>query len=115
MEKSQNPVEQQKAALDIRSFLDNPTPKQNILFRALLMCLVKLKRESLHANADINPITLDLNNTISYDTVNNVFLINGAVWNEKPSTLAKFVQAIDVTDTMIKIVSDRSEMLSLGQ
>lgn len=115
MEKSQNPVEQQKAALDIRSFLDNPTPKQNILFRSLLMCLVKLKRESLHANTDLNPVVLDMNNTITYDTAHDMFLINGAVWNQKPSTLAKYVQSLSVTDTMIKIVSDRSELLSTGQ
>lgn len=112
MEKQQNPIEQQKAALDIRSFLDNPTPKQNILFRVLLMCLIKLKRESLQVNEDINPIVLDMNNSISYDTANDEYLINGAVWDKKPSTLAKYVQILNVTDTMIEIVTERSKQLS---
>ena len=108
-------LNQQKAALDINSFLNNPTPKQNILFRILLMCLVKLKRESLAKNTDINPVVLDMNNIISYDTAHDTYLINGAVWDKKPSTLAEYVQILDITDTMIKIVSDRSEQLSNGE
>lgn len=88
---------QQEIGSNIQSFLINPTPEQNKLFRRVLPVLVKMKRDSLKHKIQMEPLILPFG-TFVYDLGTNKFLINGGVWNEKPSTLASWVQSIPIID-----------------